>query len=272
MENPSLLGPLQRGLTSASGDYHEPGSIQQLVSGSESTEKNHTQLSPGSVAAPLGDTLRALVNPKAGTVTRSQNVSATIRVAGTFRPRRMGHLKLKKFGNPILKECQDALNHIARVSLKSGLLSSWTAEFKKKKGWGRDVAAAQLSTYTASIWGGGGTSAPRTPPYPRNVRLVQCDARRPLERKLRKFSACSIAVCLLIIQSSSQRTMTSPQFAGHILQIPKDRETLSCLLQAPGTLGTIGRARQTAKQLYKHRSVSRLVRLITDVSVLRNVA
>lgn len=43
------------------------------------------------------------------------------------------------------------------------------------------------------------------------------------------------------------------------------------LLQTPGTLGFNGRARQTAKQLYKHRLVTGLVRLITDVSVLRNV-
>lgn len=43
------------------------------------------------------------------------------------------------------------------------------------------------------------------------------------------------------------------------------------LLQTPGTLGFDGRARRTAKQLYKHRLVPSLVCLITDVSALRNV-
>lgn len=56
------------------------------------------------------------------------SVFQMIRVTGIFQPRHVGHLKQEKFGNPILEECQEALNPNARVSLKSGLLSSWIAE------------------------------------------------------------------------------------------------------------------------------------------------
>lgn len=52
--------------------------------------------------------------------------------------------------------------------------------------------------------------------------------------------------------------------------VSEQQDVSARLLKAPGTLKTPVRSRQTAKQLYKHRSVSELVCLITDVSTLRN--
>lgn len=67
------------------------------------------------------------------------------------------------------------------------------------------------------------------PPDPRNVKLQQCDASQSLERKLRKFSGRSIAVRLLIIQSSSRRRMTSPQLLDTFYGFPRTGR-LSCSL------------------------------------------
>lgn len=81
----------------------------------------------------------------------------------------------------------------------------------------------------------------------------------------------SVSSCF-IIQSRSQRRMTSPKLLDTSYGFPRtgQRERPARLLQAAGTLGLEQRARQTAKQLYKHRSVPSLVCLITDVRELRN--
>lgn len=186
--------------------YYEPGSFQQLVSDLKSTEKNHTaSLQTAVIWFSISSCLEihfAVTESKTETNKCNVSVFATIRVTGIFQPQYMGHLLQRKFGNPILVECQDALNYIGRFSVKSGLLSSWIVEWKKGGGGGGGEMWLLHSCPPTQPPSGSETDL-HEPPDPKNVKLMLRDARQSLERKLRKFSGYSIAVCLLIIQSSS---------------------------------------------------------------------
>lgn len=177
------------------------------------------QLSPGLVSAPLQEiyfTLKvAQTQTKAHTVVRVWNDE----VIGIFRPQSVGHLQQKKFGNPFLGNVRRLLNRMARVWLKSGLLSSWIGEWKGGCG-GWDVAVTQLSTYTASIWGG---EPPRTP-----WMWSLCNATQDGLRRGNRGSSVALPspfACLLF-RSFSQRESDSTTIARYLLWIPEAEETV----------------------------------------------
>ena len=105
------------------------------------------------------------------TATKTWDVSARIRVTG--------------FAQTISMDCQEDLNHIARGSLKCSPAGLWSKTVGMGVGCGCCTAVHLQSLHL------GGKTDLRGPPHPKNVKLLQCDARQSLERKLRKFSGCS---------------------------------------------------------------------------------
>lgn len=85
----------------------------------------------------------------------------------------------------ISMDCQEDLNHIARDSLKCSPAGLWS----ETGGGGSGMWLLHSCPPTESP--SGGETDLRRPPHPKNVKLLQCDARQSLERKLRKFSGCS---------------------------------------------------------------------------------
>lgn len=84
------------------------------------------------------------------------SVFTTIRVTWVFQPQYMGHLSQKK----VWESHRRGMTGCSK-SHGQTFLEVWPALQLEKADGGWDVAAAQLSTYTASIWGGNGP--PRTP-------------------------------------------------------------------------------------------------------------
>lgn len=106
----------------------------------------------------------------------------------------MGHLKQEKFGNPIFMDCQEALNPIPRVSLKSVL----QLDCRVRKEAGGEIWLLHSCPPTQPPSGGEETSTD-----PQSQECETSTREETKERKPRKFSGSRMAVRLLIIQSYS---------------------------------------------------------------------
>lgn len=146
--------------------YYEPGNFQQQLSDLKSTEKNHTARLQTAVTwfsfCSASGQHFPLIESKTETKMCDVSVFATIGVTGVFQPQYTGHLQRKK---KVWESHPSGMSGGSK-SHRQSLIEVWSALQLdcglKKGGWGCDVFAAQLSIYTASIWGGG-NRPPRTP-------------------------------------------------------------------------------------------------------------